>query len=151
MSATFPLDNGYLRRECPSCLRQFKWHHGPTVDRPASAIDPDVYFCPYCGESAPPQHWWTNEQLQYARGLLAGPAMNMVADSIDDMLRRLPKTGLLAIELQRPAEPEPPPALHEPTDMALLQPPCHPWEPFKVEDEWTGALHCILCGERFAV
>ena len=42
-----PLDNdGFLRRECPSCERQFKWFHGHTADRPDHYLDPPLYTCP---------------------------------------------------------------------------------------------------------
>ncbi len=27
-------DDGYLRRQCPTCERLFKWHYGPTPQRP---------------------------------------------------------------------------------------------------------------------
>ena len=40
-SVPLPLDSdGFLRRECPHCVQQFKWHHGPTADRPDGEIDP---------------------------------------------------------------------------------------------------------------
>ena len=30
MEVSFPLDSdGFIRRECPHCEREFKWHHGP--------------------------------------------------------------------------------------------------------------------------
>jgi hypothetical protein len=47
---TLPLDSdGFLRRECPKCEREFKWHEGPTEDRPQDWNDPPVYWCPLCG------------------------------------------------------------------------------------------------------
>lgn len=86
-SISLPADGTFLRRECPSCNRQFKWHHGPTDDRPEEEIDPSVYFCPYCGESALPDHWWTQEQAEYARQVSAGPIMREVTAELRKGLR----------------------------------------------------------------
>ena len=46
--ASLPLDADFLRRQCPECGRQFKWHVGPTEDTPEEFVDPPVYHCPYC-------------------------------------------------------------------------------------------------------
>ncbi|GGT27906.1 hypothetical protein GCM10010271_34830 [Streptomyces kurssanovii] len=40
-----PLDNdGFVRRECPHCVSQFKWHHGPAnaeaEQQPSPALPP---------------------------------------------------------------------------------------------------------------
>src|SRR4051812_38278202 len=66
-SVGLPLDEGFLRRECPHCERQLKWHHGPTESRPNDVPEPPVYVCPYCGGTATPDAWWTTEQLEYAQ------------------------------------------------------------------------------------
>lgn len=79
---TLPLDNGFLRRECPHCRRQFKWHDGPTDARPSDAPDPPFYHCPYCGDPAPPDAWWTEEQLEHAEQAVAGPALRAVEDEL---------------------------------------------------------------------
>ena len=34
LSIELPLDSGFLRRECPNCQLEFKWHHGPTETTP---------------------------------------------------------------------------------------------------------------------
>jgi hypothetical protein len=44
-----------------------------------------------------------------------------------------------------------PDALHEPNDMAIVQPPCHSWEPIKIPEQRGGRLHCLICGSPFAV
>lgn len=50
--------------------------------------------------------------------------------------------------LDVPAEPDP---LVEPEDdMAIVVSPCHAYEPVKVING-TGPLHCLVCGESFAV
>lgn len=147
-SMSIPLDEGYLRRECPHCERQFKWHHGPTDDRPKDFADPAVYFCPYCGETAGPDAWWTQEQLKHARNVLTGPALREVADELRKVVKG--SGGLLSMSVDYD-EPMPPFALSEPSDMAIVVPPCHPWEPLKVAEDWIDPLRCLLCGSTFVL
>lgn len=147
-SVQLPLDDdGFLRRECPHCLQQFKWHHGPTADQPEGEADPAVYYCPRCGASAAPDHWWTQEQLGFMRDSVAGPALREAADEIQKAFR-----GVKGLTYKRGQldEPEPPAALHEPNDMLILAPPCHPWEPVKVPEEATARVYCVICGQLFA-
>jgi hypothetical protein len=148
-SVALPLDSGFLRRECPKCARQFKWHHGPTSDRPDTAVEPAVYFCPYCAESAPLDDWWTQEQLEFMTQIAAGPAGRMAADELKDALKPL-EAGPITIKASLDyKEPEPPSALHEPADMTLVEPPCHPWEPLKIAEDWREPIHCLVCGDAF--
>lgn len=148
-SMMLPLDDGFLRRECPSCERQFKWHHGPTDNRPEDAADPDVYWCPYCGETAPPDRWWTKEQLEFATATAAGPVVNDIAEEFDRSMGRQPNT-FIRVSMTRD-DPEPPTALHEPPDMVTVQSPCHPWEPIKIAKDWSSPITCLCCGIRFEV
>ena len=88
----FPLDDeGYFRRACPLCRREFKillndeelGHlrelsldgflvddmDGQTSDEldtenPTDAVS---VFCPYCGQSSPEDEWWTDEQSAFIR------------------------------------------------------------------------------------
>jgi len=66
---------------------QFKWHHGSTESRPQDAIGPDVYFCPYSGETAPPDQWLTEEQAGCARRLSLGEGMRLVQDELRQLER----------------------------------------------------------------
>lgn len=144
----FPLDHGFLRRECPHCEREFKWHHGPTDDRPQDALDPDVYWCPYCGEPAPLDEWWTRVQLEFATQSLAGPAMQEIANELQQALKSASGFVKTSVEYD---EVEAPDALHEPADMVIVQSPCHPWEPVKVAEDWRQPVHCLVCGAPFAL
>ena len=76
-------DDGFLRRECPHCLQQFKWHQGPTADRPDDETDPPVYYCPRCGGSAKPDQWWTEAQLTFIQESIAGPALGELSDEME--------------------------------------------------------------------
>lgn len=149
ISIQLPLDAGFLRRECSRCERHFKWHHGPTDDRPSDGTDPDVYWCPYCGETAPPDNWRTAEQVEYIRASAVGPVVREAAHEFNRS-QRSSKNSFFKLSISYD-EPEPPQAMHEPSDMALVQSPCHPWEPIKVADDWRAPLYCIVCGLVFAV
>jgi hypothetical protein len=140
-------DDGYLRRECPSCERQFKWHHGPTEQRPHDAVDPANYFCPLCGQPSAPDDWWTPEQAEYAKQAIAAPIMDELGRELKRALR--PSRGShFGFEVK--SDPvEPPSALHEINDMVIVEPPCHPWEPIKVPSDADSLFHCLVCGQRF--
>ena len=147
-SVQLPLDDeGFLRRECPHCLQEFKWHQGPAAGQPENATDPPVYYCPRCGVSAAPDQWWTQDQLAFMQEYLAGPALREATDAIEKAFR-----GTRSVTFRRGHldEPEPPAALLEPNDMIILAPPCHPWEPVKVPEETTARVHCLVCGEPFS-
>ena len=48
---SLPLDSdGFLRRECPHCVQEFKWHHGPANEEAEAADEPAAYTCPLCGQ-----------------------------------------------------------------------------------------------------
>jgi hypothetical protein len=146
-SVRVPVDaDGYLRRECPHCLREFKWHHGPTAERPQGIVDPPVYHCPLCGASANPDQWWTQEQLDFAQESAAGPALREMSEEIGKMFKNVQGMTYTPGTVD---EPEPPAALHEPNDMVIVAPPCHPWETIKVPDDATQRVHCLFCGEVF--
>jgi hypothetical protein len=70
---TVPLDSdGFLRRECPTCEREFKWRPSEAEDEEDVEPDHDVgYFCPYCGVQAPVDSWFTQAQLDFAQNIVA--------------------------------------------------------------------------------
>ncbi len=150
ISVSLPLDNGFLRRQCPNCGRQFKWHHGPTDDRPPDSVDPPMYYCPYCGEPAAVNNWLTDEQVEYVQGMAAGPAMREITDELKRMARRH-SGGLLKMSVGSSGEPEAPDPLEEPPDMVAVGSPCHPWEPVKVSEDWHGPIRCLVCGEPYSI
>jgi Zn ribbon nucleic-acid-binding protein len=147
-----PLDNdGFLRRECPNCEHQFKWHSGPANEAAETQPSPDSYFCPFCGEAAATDQWWTTEQVEYARAAAMPAALRSLDDELSSAIRKLKskhirvkKTGHLDI----PNAPDP---LAEPDDMMIIASPCHAWEPVKVPEDTTSPLHCLICGQVFAL
>jgi hypothetical protein len=145
---SLPLDSdGFIRRECPNCEREFKWFSHEEGDTNAEAVD--QYFCPLCGAGAGTDSWWTPAQLEYMNGV-SGPAMDLyMQDSIDKMFKGIKgmkvtpnRSFSLGIET--------PDALTEPDDMVIAEPPCHPNEPVKVPDG-TAKVYCPICGDAFAV
>lgn len=133
--------DGFLRRECPGCVRQFKCFHGRHPDAPDSYEEPDVDpTCPYCGHSAGPDTWWTPAQADY----LGDAAVHAAGPGLDDMLgEAFSGPGMSYEPARRGSPPEPPP---EPDDMVVWEPPCHPWEPVKVEG--APGRFCFVCGEQ---
>jgi hypothetical protein len=148
-SVTLPLDDDdFLRRECPSCEQQFKWHYGPTGEEPEGVVDPTVYYCPLCGQPSGVDNWWTQEQIEYAQQVAMGLAVDELRDTFRDMERQ--SGGFIKFKSSGD-DPEHPDALHEPEDMAIIAPPCHPWEPVKVPSDWTAPVHCLLCGAAYSL
>lgn len=149
---SLPLDNdGFIRRECPNCVRQFKWHNGPASEEAENQPLADVYYCPFCGVAAATDQWLTTEQLEYAQGV----AMPAAIQAFDDMLGsafkgmhsknvKFKQTGHLEV----PDQPDP---LTEPDDMMIVASPCHSWEPIKIPEDTTMPIHCLVCGQAFAL
>jgi hypothetical protein len=159
LSMSLPLDSdGFLRRECPTCEREFKWlpspdpesDEGDAVGTTEATEAPDGYYCPYCAVTAPPDAWLTNAQVAAAEELvqreLVDPELHTLKREIDRLNRR--SGGLIDIDVRLERdEPEPAPELDEPDDMRRVDFSCHPPEPVKVLDDWESPVHCLICGE----
>jgi hypothetical protein len=152
IQVSLPLDNdGFLRRECPHCMQQFKWHHGPANEEAETAEDPPAYYCPFCGQPAGHDSWFTQAQLDFIDQAAAPAAMQLIEDEFDKAFKgasskhvKFDRTG----HLDAPDHPDP---MTEPDDMVIVVSPCHGYEPVKVPDEHTGPLYCLVCGSAFAV
>jgi hypothetical protein len=136
-------DDGFLRRECPHCEREFKW-------RPADDSEPmqaGGYHCPYCNRQADQNAWFTKPQLEYVEAIAAnevvGPLLDEFGRSVDRINRS--SSGMISARFERD---DIPPAVkpHEPNDMRRVDFKCHSKEPLKVLDDWTGQVHCLICG-----
>ena len=131
---SLPLDSdGFLRRECPTCEREFKWLASDESD----SAEPGGYWCPYCAIRAPEDHWWTKPQLEMAQQItmreLADPMMR-------DLAKRIGGTYKSNVSGDEPQE------LVEEDDMRRVEFLCHPGEPLKVRDDWAEPVHCLICG-----
>jgi Zn ribbon nucleic-acid-binding protein len=148
VSIDIPLDSdGFMRRECPSCKQQFKWHHGPANEEAETQPPAVTYYCPLCGTPAGLDAWWTQAQIDYCQGVAMPQAMRQLQDEIGSQLRSASikfEPGLLGNQAQ-------PAALTEPDDMVMLASPCHAFEPVKVPEDVPGPFHCLVCGSAFAI
>jgi len=142
-----PLDSdGFLRRECPTCEREFKWLASDaevaTTQGESAAPDPSGYYCPY-GAVQANDGWLTQAQVEAARATVA---KKVVGPMLERFGRRMQggSSGLrIEVQLTPAAEP---PELTEDDDMRRIDFPCHPSEPLKVLDAWAGPVHCLICG-----
>ncbi len=67
LEMSMPLDSdGFLRRECPTCEREFKWYYTSEEQGDAAPIADGGYFCPYCGVQAESNTWLTQAQAELA-------------------------------------------------------------------------------------
>jgi hypothetical protein len=146
---SLPLDfDGFLRRECPTCEQEFKWFSHQEGDPDAEPAT--QYFCPLCGVAACTDQWWTPAQVTYMHGA-GGPMIDRyVQDSAEQMFKGV-KGMTLKPNRSFSLGIETPDALVEPDDMMIAEPPCHPNEPVKVPEENVSTVHCLMCGEPFAV
>ena len=149
-SMSVPLDTeGFLRRECPTCEREFKWlpsqQDSDAEDREATPMPEGGYFCPYCAVQAPGDAWFSKAQLDLAKAILMQEVVEPELKKLDDAASRT-SGGFIEIRVERD-EPEEPQPLTEADDMRRVDFTCHSSEPVKVLDAWTGQVHCLICGQ----
>lgn len=83
-----PLDSdGFLRRECPHCRQQFKWHNGPANEEAESQSRPPAYRCPLCGQPAADDSWNTPEQVELFERAAMPVALEAVQEELESMFR----------------------------------------------------------------
>lgn len=151
---SLPLDSdGFLRRECPHCMREFKWHNGPASEEAEQHAPPPAYHCPLCGQPAGMESWYTQIQVEYIDQTAAPHIDDVVENALGDLFGGL--KGMKGITVKRSGggssrSPNPDP-LTEPDDMTIVASPCHGHEPVKVSDDHVGPLYCLVCGSAFAV
>lgn len=143
---SIPLDSdGFMRRECPNCQEQFKWHPS---EEGGSVRRVDQYHCPLCGQAAGLDSWWTQEQIEYAKVAVMPEAMRQVHDALGAVVRSSKSVKVkVSNDLDEMPIPKP---LREPNDMVILEPPCHDSEPVKVPDAAEPPFYCLICGSPFA-
>jgi hypothetical protein len=132
LEISMPLDSGgFLRRECPTCEREFKWLHTPEGEGIAAPVADGGYFCPYCGVQAQTNAWFTKSQIELARNIVATQAIGPMLKDIRGLTYN-PPDGL-----------DP---LTEIDDMTRIEFICHPTEPVKVLEGWEKPVRCLICG-----
>jgi hypothetical protein len=145
---SIPLDgDGFLRRECPTCERELKWHAAQDDEEETPAPD-GGYYCPYCAVQAAPDAWWTKAQLAAANALLYDEVVEPELKRFQGEIEKLNHPGgliQLSSEISRGEDTEAS-DLSETDDMRLVDFACHE-EPVKVLDDWNGPVHCPICGQ----
>jgi hypothetical protein len=148
VGVSLPLDSdGFLRRACPTCEREFKWLSAEEGSADAAPVPDGGYFCPYCAIQAPPDTWWTPAQLEAVNSVVR---REIVEPELKKFERQLKQSagrsgGFLDVSVRRERAPEPLP-LVEVDDMRRIDFRCHPGEPVKVHDDWAQSVHCLICG-----
>jgi hypothetical protein len=140
---SMPLDSdSFLRRECPHCSREFKWFHGESDSE--SAMEPDGYHCPYCNEHSV-DGWWTVAQL----AAIEDETQYYAESQIHEMFKGMERQSNQFVKFKGGASPtrRNRPPLTEPDDMRRIDFVCHPAEPVKVLEDWSGPVHCLVCGQ----
>jgi hypothetical protein len=119
---------------------------------PADAPDPDAYFCPYCGEAAAADQWWTEQQVEMLQTTALSEALPQIQAELEGALEPLNRSGTglqadVTIELPNPAAP----LIEDDGDMVGVSSPCHPYEPVKILESWRAPIHCLVCGQLFII
>ena len=152
MEISLPLDSdGFLRRECPHCEREFKWHDGPASEEAEQHPPLDTFYCPLCGDPAGPDSWWTKIQLRLIENATERLMGQELGDMFDALERSTRRNRFVTFKVDKTRVPDPPDPLVEPQDMIIVTSPCHSWEPMKIPEEHMGAIHCLVCGAAFAL
>jgi hypothetical protein len=140
-----PLDSeGFIRRECPTCEREFKWYITPNSEINDVVIMDGGYFCPYCGIQAPVNSWLTQAQAALARNTIQTEVVGPLLKNFGrDLNRQRSKSFSVSVQYSEPEKMSP---LTELDDMRRVEFVCHPEEPIKVTEDWIGANYCLICG-----
>ena len=170
INISLPLDDeGFFRRECPFCRKEFKvmltkeelvtlaqegidsfmTESEVKKDSDASGSQELEQFCPYCGQSAPNDSWWTQEQLSYISVFAQNIMANLVNEHLIRPLQRnfgQQRPGPLSISFKgHEMEQQEPWISPEVNDMDVFDLPCCNRK-IKVEENTTGTIHCFFCG-----
>jgi hypothetical protein len=171
MNLPFPLDDdGFFRRECPFCRKEFKvlLEKEELTDLAQKGIDSFMietkeektdlddserseteFICPYCGQRASSDSWWTQEQLAYV-GIVAKNIMAKIVN--ENFIRPLKRTfqrpsfGIVSIRFEgKEVEQQEPWISPEVNDMEIFDLPCCQRK-IKIEGGWEGVVYCFFCG-----
>jgi DNA-directed RNA polymerase subunit RPC12/RpoP len=136
LAMQIPVDaDGYLRRECPNCEREFKRTATKSSSSKESATK--LLFCPYCGLQAQASRWLTKAQVKFTK--------NLVASHVEQRKSHIGFKSLNVSAFRNQSD-----VAHagmiEPNDMTIVDMQCHPRESIKISREWIGNVRCPQCG-----
>jgi hypothetical protein len=166
-----PLDSdGFFRRECPFCSKEFKvlLEKEELTDLAQKGLDSFMiekkeettdfddserleteFICPYCGQRASSDSWWTQEQLAYV-GIVAKNIMaKMINENLIRPLKRSfqrPSSDMVSIRFEgKEMEQQEPWISPEVNDMKIFVLPCCQRK-IKIEENWQNSVYCFFCG-----
>jgi len=157
-------DDGFLRRQCPYCMREFKAivdgvkdscsEDEQTVeDQDENELSESIeYYCPYCSQPAGKDSWWTLEQLDFIERHAQAIGEELINEHLIEPLSRMSKgirsKGMISIEVKaNRIDPITPIINPEPNDMRIIQLECCN-ERIKILDEWKEPISCYYCGSK---
>lgn len=149
-----PLDpDGFLSRECPNCERQFKWKPISSTSDDTEGGEIESYYCPYCYQPAPPNAWWTKEQLEYAQQIAFKQVVEPQLEKLQKQINQLSNSSsLIQAKASISGFSEPDPELLDAIEnLARIDFPCHLEGPIKVDKMWSQEIACFLCGIRYPI
>jgi hypothetical protein len=171
ISLPLPLDeDGFFRRTCNFCRKEFKvlFEKEELMDISQKGLDSFMidsnedleiseedetleseFYCPYCGQKAQTDYWWTDEQVAFFEVV----ARNIIAKEVNEkLIRPLKRTfrssgsGPVSLGFKgREMEYQEPWISPEINDMNVVNLPCCKRK-IKIEDGWTRVVHCFFCG-----
>jgi hypothetical protein len=99
---------GFLGRECPAdvCLGYFKVKPGTGLTGPGL-----LCHCPYCGQAADPNSFWTKEQIEYAKSVVFQQFAEAVRKDLKQFEFDYPARGAFGIGISMKLKPGPLPPL----------------------------------------
>ena len=166
MKITFPLDSdGFFRRECPFCNREFKIMIEENEKRDLAQKQIESFMlnsesiaedredikvenervCPYCEQKAPKTSWWTKEQSEYIKRYIKNCANDLINEHF---IKKLERTfaGSKSVTFKGKELPlEEPWISPETDDMEKFELPCCK-QAIKIDEKWSGEVHCFFCG-----
>ena len=169
IKVSIPLDDdGFLRRECPLCVRQFKIR--PTEEKlqdlaekgiqnylieenaepePEDEDETRQFTCPYCGQQSAADTWWTQEQLAYLQTFAENIATRMLNEQLIRPLKRefgRSSGGLISLSFDAQEMREREPWISpEENDMEVFDLACCSQKIKTQEGLDLDTIHCFYC------
>lgn len=169
MNISFPLDKDkFFRRACPFCKREFKiqisdeefaeliqkskelymLERGEGDFEEKESIkenDSERFFCPYCGQEASSEEWWTIEQSRYIQVHVENIMADIVnRDFIEKIERKFRGNKFIKFKGKKLSMEEPR-ISPDNNDMIIINLPCCQFK-IKIEENWNKIVHCFYCG-----
>ncbi|WP_165076054.1 hypothetical protein [Methanogenium sp. MK-MG] len=101
------------------------------------------YFCPYCGQSADANEWFTTAQKDYTMNIAANAGIDLINKELTKSLKKLDSRSFRVKTRDVPRRNE----LINPEndDMVFFALPCCNKQ-IKISEEWDGTIYCYFCG-----